>query len=352
MDGEILNDQYYNYMEKLAANKAKQWKYPSTDAALLEMLNDNTYNYRAMYNKYGNSDTKHEGHFSDEFKTAFHPTFSTDSIYSGKRSQFNPTGIKGGVWVKPYQDHRGNTQYEQYCIGDRMWTPGFSLDRTRNYLNNAEVNNVMMLPGYPKFNIGKPQTQVALQDNIRSYRPVIVKPVQYKLKPDEQLIKLPGRKPQVVRRRNETISADNRSTYQKQQMEKKAVQIKQKYEQQKNQQEAAKGMQAIIKLASPSTYVGAVARSLTGDGNFGDNLFSGKGFNNTTANIAFDLAFPFALKHGSEISGEFLQNQMPGLFDPYTTFRGSLGYYGNSLIDRVIGTYGRRFHLPVKKQNA
>jgi len=37
-----------------------------------------------------------------------------------------------------------------------MWTPGFSLDRTRNYLNNAEINNVMMLPGYPKFNIGKP----------------------------------------------------------------------------------------------------------------------------------------------------------------------------------------------------
>jgi hypothetical protein len=37
---------------------------------------------------------------------------------------------------------------------------------------------------------------------------------------------------------------------------------------------------------------------------------------------------------------------MPGLFDPYTTLRGSLGYYGNSLTDRIIGTYGRRFHLP------
>ena len=175
MDGEILNDQYYNYMEKLAANKAKQWKYPSTDAALLEMLNDNTYNYRAMYNKYGNSDTKHEGHFSDEFKTAFHPTFSTDSIYSGKRSQFNPTGIKGGVWVKPYQDHRGNTQYEQYYIGDRMWTPGFSLDRTRNYLNNAEINNVMMLPGYPKFNIGKPDN--ANTQNTQLTKPVRPRPV-------------------------------------------------------------------------------------------------------------------------------------------------------------------------------
>lgn len=198
--------------------------------------------------------------------------------------------------------------------------------------------------------IYKPQAQVAVQDNIRTYRPTIVKPIEYKPKYDEQLIKLPGRKPQVVRRRNETISADNRSIYQKNTDEKKAVKIKQKYEQQKNQQEAAKGMQSIIKLVSPSTYAGAVARSLTGDGSFGDNLFSGNGFNNTTANIAFDLAFPFALKYGSKIGGEFLQNQMPGLFDPYTTFRGSLGYYGNSLMDRVIGTYGRRFHLPVKSR--
>lgn len=149
-----MKNSYYTYMIKLVSNKAKEWNYPSTDAALLEMLNNNTYNYKAMYDKYGSSDTRHEGHFSDEFKTAYHPTFSTESMYSGKRSQFNHTGIKGGVWVKPYQDHRGNTQYKQYCIGDRMWSPGFNLQKTRNYLNNAEANNVIILPGYPKFDIG------------------------------------------------------------------------------------------------------------------------------------------------------------------------------------------------------
>nr|DAE46310.1 MAG TPA: hypothetical protein [Caudoviricetes sp.] len=53
-----------------------------------------------------------------------------------------------------------------------------------------------------------------------------------------------------------------------------------------------------------------------------------------------------ALKAGLGTGTEFLQNSMPGLFDPYTTFRGSLGYYGNSLTDRILGTYGRRLHLP------
>lgn len=198
--------------------------------------------------------------------------------------------------------------------------------------------------------IYKAPRQVVLQDNVRSYRPVVVNPVAYKPKSDEQIIKLPGRKPYVVRRKNETVSADNRSTYQKQVDQKKAVQVRQKYEQQKNQQEAARGVEAMTKLISPSTYVGAAARSLTGDGGFGDNLASGKGFNDTTANIAFDLAFPFALKYGGKIGSEFLQNQMPGLFDPYTTFRGSLGYYGNSLMDRIVGTYGRRLRLPVKSR--
>lgn len=53
-----------------------------------------------------------------------------------------------------------------------------------------------------------------------------------------------------------------------------------------------------MKLYSPSTYVGAAARSLTGDGTFGSNLTSGTGFNDPVANIAFDIASPFILKSG------------------------------------------------------
>lgn len=104
------------------------------------------------------------------------------------------------------------------------------------------------------------------------------------------------------------------------------------------------------RLYAPSTYAGAVARSLIGDGSVGDNLVGGEGFGDPTTNIVFDLAFPVVLKYGSKAGSEFLQNSMPGLFDPYSTFRGSLGYHGNSLMDRIIGTYGRKLHLPVKSR--
>jgi hypothetical protein len=45
---------------------------------------------------------------------------------------------------------------------------------------------------------------------------------------------------------------------------------------------------------------------LTGDGTFGNNLASGKGFNNTMANVAFDVASPFILRAGINAGSEFL----------------------------------------------
>lgn len=75
-------DGYYDYMEKLSANKAKEWD-QNPDVTLLNMLNDNTYNYRAMYDVFGGDDTNHQGHFTDAFKTSYHPTFSEQSAYSG-----------------------------------------------------------------------------------------------------------------------------------------------------------------------------------------------------------------------------------------------------------------------------
>lgn len=184
------------------------------------------------------------------------------------------------------------------------------------------------------------------RDTVKDYRPQIVRPIKYKPKADEQVLYFANRKPVIVRRKNAQVSKDNRSNYQRRVDQKTTVYAKQKHEQQRDYEEAAKGVEAITKLISPSTYVGAAARSLTGDGTFGNNLASGKGFNNTMANVAFDVASPFILRAGINAGSEFLQNTMPGLFDPYTTLRGSLGYYGNSLTDRIIGTYGRRFHLP------
>lgn len=145
----------------------------------------------------------------------------------------------------------------------------------------------------------KPEVQtVQKTDAVRNYRPTIVKPVKYKPKADEVVVNLPGRKPVIVKRRNEVVSADNRNSIQKQLDLKEAEQIRQYYEQQKNNQAFEDLINSMVKLYSPSTYIGAAARPLTGDGTFGSNLTSGTGFNDPVANIAFDIASPFILKSG------------------------------------------------------
>lgn len=146
------------------------------------------------------------------------------------------------------------------------------------------------------------------RDTVKDYRPQIVRPIKYKPKADEQVLYFVNRKPVIVRRKNAQVSKDNRSDYQKRVDQKTTVYAKQKHEQQRNYEEATKGVEAITRLVSPSTYVGAAARSLTGDGTFGSNLTSGTGFNDTAANIAFDVASPFILKTGLNAGSEFLQN--------------------------------------------
>ena len=97
-DGKISDQQYIGIMENVAANNYKQWGFDNVDQALIYALNDNTYNYRGYYNKYPNGRGNAIDHWTDEFKTVYHPTFSDESIYSGKKSQYNPKGLKGGHW--------------------------------------------------------------------------------------------------------------------------------------------------------------------------------------------------------------------------------------------------------------
>ncbi len=145
----------------------------------------------------------------------------------------------------------------------------------------------------------EPQVQtVQKTDAVKNHRPVIVKPVKYKPKADEVVVNLPGRKPVVVKRRNEVVTTDNRNNVQKQLDQKKNEQIRWRYQQQKDNQAFEDLTNSMMKLYSPSTYVGAAARSLTGDGTFGSNLTSGTGFDDPVANIAFDIASPFILKSG------------------------------------------------------
>lgn len=145
----------------------------------------------------------------------------------------------------------------------------------------------------------KPHVQtVQKTDAVKNHRAIIVKPVKYKPKADEVVVNLPGRKPVVVKKKNEVVTVDNRSDVRKQLDQKKNEQIRQYYQQQKNNQAFEDLTNSMMKLYSPSTYVGAAARSLTGDGTFGSNLTSGTGFNDPVANIAFDIASPFILKSG------------------------------------------------------
>lgn len=97
-DGGPLDREYYTIMEKVANENYKNWGFSNPDQALVHALNDNTYDYKGYYSKYPQSNANSETHWTDEFKTVYHPTFSDESVYSNKKSEFNPEGLKGGHW--------------------------------------------------------------------------------------------------------------------------------------------------------------------------------------------------------------------------------------------------------------
>lgn len=122
---------YLSYMEKLAKKKAKDWGMEE-DEALTMMLNNNEYDYKAFYNnnredalKMLNSDSN--THFSDIGKTVWHPTFSNESIYSGKVSEYNPKGTIGGSW-------KG---LEYVPSKSQLDNKDFNYNRTKKYLDNT-----------------------------------------------------------------------------------------------------------------------------------------------------------------------------------------------------------------------
>lgn len=105
----ISDQQYYDIMERVAKENNPKWNKQrikegvqplSEDEEYLRILNDNTYDYRGYYDKYPNSRANADTHWSDEFKTVYHPTFSKYSSYSEKRDpNYNPQSLKGGDWV-------------------------------------------------------------------------------------------------------------------------------------------------------------------------------------------------------------------------------------------------------------
>lgn len=131
---------YYDFMERLAEFKAKEWN-DDPGMVLQHMLNDNSYNYQQMYEDNPNFDIQ-EGHFVDTYKTAYHPTFSEESMYSGKKSPYNPEGIVGGSW---------DESTKSFYLNDKRQ----SKRKAQDYLNHAD-------PGYraiPKYDEGVPSVE-------------------------------------------------------------------------------------------------------------------------------------------------------------------------------------------------
>lgn len=123
---------YWDFMGQLAEFKAKEWGEPDANLVLTQMLNDNTYNYKQMYEE-NPSMKPEEGHFTDRYKTFYHPTFSDESMYSGKKSQYNPDGYVGGTW---------DENNKIFHLGK-----GQNRKRTQEYLDRAD-------PGYKAYQPG------------------------------------------------------------------------------------------------------------------------------------------------------------------------------------------------------
>lgn len=109
-----------------------------------------------------------------------------------------------------------------------------------------------------------------------------------------------GKKTVFTPRRAE-VKSDNRSEYQKQEDQKTADILHQKYSQQKTIEEGLKNLEAIGKVISPSTYVGPlvnkIAASVQGDKqdhrSIGEQILSGEGTGDTAGNLLLDFASPY-----------------------------------------------------------
>lgn len=145
---------YYSIMERVAKDNYKQWGFNNEDEALMHVLNDNTYNYRGYYNKYPNSLANADTHWTDEFKTVYHPTFSIESIYSGNKSIYNPLGLKGGYWDGDNFVHAKWQKNKKELGGSMIYTV------------NGNVKNGLM-SARPKAQLGK-----TVKINIGSYETV------------------------------------------------------------------------------------------------------------------------------------------------------------------------------------
>lgn len=149
-------DDFYTWLDQIADKKAQEWtqapmKPLSADEVYAEMLNDPTYNYKTFYE--GRPFMANAmlyapafAHFDDYAKTMYHPTFSNQSVYSGRVSDYNPYGIVGGSW---------NEEGTEYTPSMSQLANYWNYNKTRNYLDRTEDHPVKInLPEYGGGKIG------------------------------------------------------------------------------------------------------------------------------------------------------------------------------------------------------
>lgn len=136
---------------------------------------------------------------------------------------------------------------------------------------------------------------VAKSDNTRVAKPIIAEKIPYKLKPNEFYFidKRTGKKI-LGRLKQEVVSPDNRTTYQRKQDQIKARQVYKKQEEDKNYEKGLETIDALSKLVMPSTYVGPIFNN--NGRSYLDNVISGQGTGDDAGNLAIDLFTPFGIK--------------------------------------------------------
>ena len=116
-----------------------KWKKEITKHKGINIDNDNTYNYQAFFEEdpqraWDMLKKDSKAHFTDKYKTVWHPTFSDESVYSGHKSKYNPQGLVGGHW-------EGNT----FRMSDSLYDSPVSMDERQQYLINNEPNGASLL---------------------------------------------------------------------------------------------------------------------------------------------------------------------------------------------------------------
>lgn len=173
---------------------------------------------------------------------------------------------------------------------------------------------------------GLRKTNVQTKQSTTINKPQRKQNVKRTLKPGEQVFTdwRTGKKTVFTPRRAE-VKSDNRSEYQKQEDQKTADILHQKYEQEKTTQDGLKNLEAIGKVISPSTYIGPLTNRaiayVQGDKqdrrSIGEQILSGEGTGDTAGNLLLDFASPYVfskLPNATKQAIKWMQNKVPYRF--------------------------------------